>query len=255
MGPKVQKETRSSQATPLAEDFLKILQGQIAEGSFGQGAGPLQRNAGTAIQQFVQSLQERTKGGTGGPDTTSPLIDAVTRLSQTNTNRSAADLREGAGIAGNRFGTAGALGEARLRSDAGMNLDQTVGSILQSQSQFDTNTGLKLNDQLSQAIAQLFGQGEANTGVFERMSALGILPEELIVSPGIGDQLLSGAMNAGAAYLTGGASLAMPGGGPGGSGGPQVMTLPNNGGGLGLQNPANRARAGTFQLDPRLFGG
>ena len=61
-GPRIDKVERTSQATPLAEDFLKFLQGQLSEGAFGIGVGPLQREAGTAIQQFVTSLQGQVAG-------------------------------------------------------------------------------------------------------------------------------------------------------------------------------------------------
>ena len=56
-GPRVDQVQPASQATPLAEDFLKILQGQLSSGAFGTGVGPLQREAGTALRQFITALQ------------------------------------------------------------------------------------------------------------------------------------------------------------------------------------------------------
>jgi len=184
MGPRVQREEQRSQATPLGNDFLKILQGQIAEGSFGQGAGPLQRHAGTALEQYLNSIQERVSSGQDS-NQTSQLISSLTKGSETRTNRQAADLREGFGAAGNRFGSAGALGEARLRGDVASNLDQTIGGIRTNQAQFDAG-------QLLNTINLLQNLGQGNVDLFSRFAQMGILPEELIVSPGIGDQILSG---------------------------------------------------------------
>lgn len=181
-GPNVQREEQVSQATPLAENFLEILQGQLSSGAFGTGVGPLQREAGTALRQFITSLQ-----GPGGVSAGSArLIEGLEATSQARTERSAADLREQGGITGARFGTSLASGEALLRSEAGASLDQLIGGIQEQGRQFDV--GLLL-----QSIGQLFGQGQANLQPFQQFSALGILPEELIVSPSTTTQVITGA--------------------------------------------------------------
>lgn len=237
MGPDIEKVDRSSQATPLAQDVLRELQGQIDEGGFGRGAGPLQRQAGTAIEQFLNTVQTRATGGGGGvnfspttvntagqlADRLGQLTGALERGSERRTNRQAADLREAFGIAGSRFGTPLALGEARLRSDAASALDEIianaqfqqtgleqrarefdVGSNIQQQLALQDflfrNRGLNLQDRAQQdqtqlaAISQMFNQGQANLDPFLRLAQLGIIPEDVIASPGIGSQLLSGGL-------------------------------------------------------------
>ena len=187
-GPKITKVEQTSQATPLAEDFLKILQGQIDEGSFGTGVGPLQRDAGSAIRQFVTSLQGNVEGG--GSERLQRLLSGVEAGSLRRTEEGAGNLREQFGITGSRFGTPLALGEARFRAESGEGLDRTLGALGEQGRQFDIG-------QLLQGIAQLFNQGQANTDLFARFAALGILPEEIIAQPGIFDQLVSGGIQAG----------------------------------------------------------
>ena len=180
-GPNIQREEVTSQATPLAEDFLKILRGQLSSGAFGTGVGPLQREAGTALRQFISALQ----GPGGVSEGSDRLIEGLEASSAARTERSAADLREQGGITGTRFGTSLAQGEALLRSESGAALDQLIGGIQEQGRQFDTG-------QLLQAIQALFGQGEANIATTERFAGLGILPEEIIVSPSTGTQIVTG---------------------------------------------------------------
>jgi len=200
-GPNVQKEEVTSQATPLAEDFLKLLQGQLSSGAFGTGVGPLQREAGTALRQFISSLQGGGAGGFEAPGGVSAgagrLIEGLTAESQARTERGAADLREQGGITGTRFGSSLAQGEALFRSEAGAELNQLIGGIQEGQRQFDVSTaeGARQFDlgTLLQGISQLFGQGQANLQPFQQFSALGILPEEVIVGPSTPTQIVTGA--------------------------------------------------------------
>ena len=111
-GPKKETVEVASQATPLAEDFLKILQGNLASGAFGTGVGPLQRESGTALRQFISAL--RGPGGTSeGADR---LISGIEERGEARIERGAADLREQGGILGTRFGTSLATGEALFRT-------------------------------------------------------------------------------------------------------------------------------------------
>ncbi len=225
-GPSIENVERSSQATPLAEDFLKVLQGQLAEGAFGTGVGPLQREAGTAIRQTVSSLQGRSAVDTASQFGTEGdrLISGLETGSARRTARSSADLTELFGAAGaGRFGTAITQGQARLQGDANASLDELIGQILLGQQagrqgarQFDVQANQAGDSQLIQAIAQLFNQGQGNIAPFQQLSLAGILPEEVIASPGIIDQLISGGLQAGSAFL--GAP-----GAAGGAGGPSVL--------------------------------
>lgn len=194
-GPRVETVERTTGATPLAEQFLQLLQGELDTGALGTGVGPLQREAGTAIQQYVQALQQRAQEGPGA----SNLISAIEEGSAERTRRGAADLREGFGIAGARFGTPSALGEARFRSDVERDLAETTGRI-------GLEEDLAIQQLLQGGIAQMFGQGQAALDPFIQLAQLGILPPEVIASPGIGEQLLSGGLSGlGAFFGTGGA--------------------------------------------------
>jgi len=250
-GPNVQSEEVTSQATPLAENFLKILQGNLSSEAFGTGVGPLQRESGTALRQFISALQ----GGRSGPGFVgsgerpgfagvgeTPTVDrgGLDRLiagleesSGLRTERSAADLREQGGITGTRFGSSLAQGEGLLRAESGAALDQLIGGLQErgrefdvgllegarqfdvgaregarrfdigagqfdvtareGARQFDIGAGQFDINLLLQSIAQLFGQGQQNVGTIGQFAGLGILPDELIVSPSTTTQIVTGA--------------------------------------------------------------
>ena len=201
-GPRIEKVEQTSQATPLAEDFLKILQGQIDEGSFGTGVGPLQRDAGSAIRQFVTSLQGSVEGGPS--ESLQRLLSGVDAGGLRRTEEGAGNLREQFGITGSRFGTPLALGEARFRAESGEGLDRTLGALGEQGRQFDIGA-------LLEGIQQLFGQGQANTDLFARFAALGILSEEIIAQPGIFDQILSGVLQGAGAFAGRPPGVGVPG--------------------------------------------
>ncbi len=187
-GPDITRVEGKNQATDFGTNFIKFLQGQMDEGAFGTGVGPLQREAGTAARQFVNSQQSSVAGGPS--QSLQRLLGGIEAGSLRRTEESAGNLREAFGITGNRFGSALALGEGRLRAEAGEGLDRTLGQLGEQGRQFDINA-------LLEGIAQLFSQGQANTSTFERFASLGILPDEIIAQPGIGDQLISGAIQGG----------------------------------------------------------
>jgi len=113
------------------------------------------------------------------------------------TETQAANQREAFGIAGSRFGSPLATSEALLRSEAATGLDQTIGGLLEQGRQFDTNA-------LLAGISQLFNQGQANVSTFTNILPLGVSPEETIVTPGLGSQIVGG-------VLQGGSNLLLPG--------------------------------------------
>jgi hypothetical protein len=192
-GPRKEFEEQRSQATPMAADWLKKLQGQLSSSAFGTGVGPLQQEAGTALRQFITSLQ----GQGGVSEGAQRLISGLTQESQQRTKQGAADIREQHGIFGQRFGSTLGQGEAAFRSQAGAELDQLIGGIQMGERQFDSN-------QLLASIGQLFGQGQANIQPFGDMAALGIAPEHMIVSPSTGAQVVTGVtglIEAGSGYF------------------------------------------------------
>ncbi len=190
-GPNIDKVGTESQASPLTDDILKQLQGILSQGGLGTGAGPLQREAGTAIQQFVKALQGTLGGRSEGVN---KLIGGLEAGSKRRTDTAAADQREAFGITGSRFGSPLATSEALLRSESATGLDQTIGGILETSRQFDTNA-------LLAGISQLFGQGQANTNAFTNLLPLGVFQEEVIATPGVFDQILAGSIQAGSNFL------------------------------------------------------
>lgn len=212
MGPNIQSVERTSQATPFAADFLKLLQGQLSTAQ-GVPTGTAGSTPGQSAQQYT-NFQQRLGGiNTAGnfADETPALIAALTARSNATTDRNAAALREGHGALGNRFGSSLTRGEGLLRSEAGLNLDQLIAGVmldrsnaLQQARQFDTMANIE-------SVAPFFN-----------MAGLGIIPNEIIASPGVGQQLLSAGIDGLAAYLSGGGSFGF-GGGKGGA--------PNMGGG------------------------
>lgn len=217
MGPNIQSVDRSSQATPFAEDFLKLLQGQLST-AFAPGAGTAGMTPGTNFQQALGGINTASQLTNAAPG----LIEALTNRSQATTDRDAAQLRESFGAMGGRFGSAVSRGEGQLRSESGLNLDQLVASVLMEQSgreqaarQFDVMSNLEA------AIP------------FFQMAGQGIIPQEIIASPGIGSQLLSGGLNALGMYLGGGGSFGLGNlfGGGGGNQPQGPMQFPNPGSG------------------------
>lgn len=193
MGPDVQTVENRNVATPLAENIVKMLQGELSAGAFQLGPGPQQRRAGTALDQFVSTLEQRL----GDPNRTSELVGALETQSARRTNRQAGDLREAFGAAGNRFSTGLANSEALLRAESLANLDAIAGNVALQQEQFDTNA-------LLQGISQLFSQGQQtrqlDLGTLLEIGTAGVNRPETIAGPGLGETILSGLFDVGASY-------------------------------------------------------
>lgn len=208
MGPKIQSVDRTSQATPYANDFLRILQGHL-DSAFTTPTGTAGMTPGQSPVQMTNFQQKLGGINTAGSlvDSSPQLIEALTRRSAVTTDRNAAALREGHGALGNRFGSSLTRGEGLLRSESALNLDTIIGNILMEQAarqqaarQFDVQANLE-------AAAPFF-----------QMASLGIIPNEIIASPGVGAQLLSGGLDFLGSFLGGGGKLPFFGGGGGGTG-------------------------------------
>lgn len=102
MGAETRSVERTSQATPLSSDVLSMLQGQLSQGAFGQGVGPMQRESGTAMRQWMQSRGMLMDGPQSGPQT-----QYMPGLPDVNTDSRFADIRQIAGM----DGPAGRLGQ------------------------------------------------------------------------------------------------------------------------------------------------
>lgn len=155
--PKVQTVQPRSQASGFSEDFIRMMMGTLTEDAFGLGVSPLQREAGTAFRQFMNSGGGNINfNAVDVPaadftsmirDITGPSFDpkfdlgkqmgAIETASRRRTNEQAADLREGMGIAGTRFGSALGNAEAKLRSDNEANLAVTMGDLAAKADQMD----------------------------------------------------------------------------------------------------------------------
>jgi hypothetical protein len=200
--PNVQTRQQGSQATPLANDLLSMIQGQLDQGSFGAGFGPLQQNAGTAIQQFMNSGGANIRDvGPAGADF-EQMVKSLEAVQNRRVGQQASDLREQAGAAGTRYGSTLGTAEGRFRGaaqdDFNVQLGQLAMALDQARRQ-DTQMGINRDVAQNQlnlgAIGQMFGMGSQAINPAFQLASQGILPEHLLVSPGMGSQLLSGGMN------------------------------------------------------------
>lgn len=164
--PAKRREQRT-QATPLAEDVLGILRKQIEEGAFGTGIGPLQREAGTAARQFVSS---------GGGLDVSGLIAAMEGVQRRQVGEGAGDLREAFGIAGSRFGTPLATGEARFRRGAAEDFSRQTAETRLGAEKFNVQSRLAGIDLLNRLA-------ESNLAPFFALAGMGIQPDVFEQNP------------------------------------------------------------------------
>jgi hypothetical protein len=166
--------------------------GLPASGNFGSGIGQAGQAATSGIQSLVNASQQAVASGGMDPGTAA-LIEALTASSELATNRQAANLREAFGAAGSRFGSTLATGEARLRADAGVGLDQQIAQTLVGQQQSNV-------ENLVRGLSLLQQQGQINILPFLQAMGLGIAPAENIVSPSVGSQLLAGGIDIASAF-------------------------------------------------------
>lgn len=168
----VESVEKRTPATPVAEDVLDILSKQITGGTFGEGFGPLQRESGTAIRQFVQ-------GGGLDPERFASIAAPLVEQSERATERSAANLREGFGARGARFGTSAAQGEALLRSERGAGLDAALSDL-----------SLRMGDQILRGIGQMQQIGMSNIAPFLQALDLGVLAPDTVKKPSLFSEIL-----------------------------------------------------------------
>jgi hypothetical protein len=176
-----------------------------------QTEGPLQNNLGRSPAAAIGGVNTAS----GVTNQTSGLIDAVTQRSNVATDRGAAQIRESFGAQGNRLSTGLARTEGQFRNEAGFDLSQIIAGINNQQAGRETQAAqfdASANNQILQILSGIAGTG--------------ILPEELLVSPGIGSQILSGLLQTGASF----------------AGRPSGINLPQ---------PATRVQE---ELDPRMLG-
>lgn len=194
---------RSSQATPLAQDVLAQLQGELSQGAFGHGIGPAQRQSTDALTALLTSLT--AERGQGGIDPTG-FLDALGRRSEEFTGRQAAAQRDMFGAGGSRFGSQLGQAETDLRRGAASDFAVTSAQSLLDAGKFNETLKLQQGQQLLAGIGQLFDQGTGAINPFLQMASMGILPEEIVRSPNFTSQLLNAGSRVAAAALTGGGS-------------------------------------------------
>jgi hypothetical protein len=166
MGAQTKNVERSSQATPFAEDVLKtlsqgIMGGGTEAGHF-QSPSILQRESGTAMRQFIESLSR-------GPG---DLVGSLGQIHSREMDRGVAGLREGFSGMGGRFSTPLAREEGRMRREGAADLTATIGGIEQQ------HIG-----QMIQALSQMFNMGTQELAPFLQMAGLGVIPDEVIAQP------------------------------------------------------------------------
>lgn len=220
MKPTTQTREQKSQASPLADDLLKMIQGQISGGTFGQGLGSMTQGAGTAIQQLVNSGLSNTTPvvrdvGPAGADF-GKMVAALEAVQNRRTGEQAANIREQAGAAGARYGTTLGAAESGFRRDTEQDFNVQLGNLamgLDEARRADTALGVQRDvaqnqlvqqqqAQMLQSIMSMFGMGQANEAAGLGLAGQGILPEHLLVQQALGPQLLTALVQG----LAGGAS-------------------------------------------------
>ena len=193
-GAKTETVQRGSQASPFAEDLLAMLQGHLTSDAFGKGVGPLQRQAGDALQRFIDAKTNRPEGILSE---LAPLFTAATDQANQVAKRGIADTRDRASLAGNsRLGSGAVNLESRLLEDISVGLGSNLAQIAQSARAADEQSILS-------AIGALQGFGDSNLAPLFQLAAMGILPEEIIQTAGVGSQLFGGLLNAGGNFFGG----------------------------------------------------
>ncbi len=132
---------------------------------FGLGLTPLQREAGTAARQFV--------AGGGGAFDVSPLLKQLEEIQRRRVGETTADIREGFGIAGSRFGTPVAVGQARAAGELETQFGAQVGELLRQEF-------ANQQQRMLQGISLLQNIGTANLEPFLRFAGMGIMPEQTV---------------------------------------------------------------------------
>lgn len=173
--PSVTRVQGTSQATPLADRILKELIGQLNSGQAGTGFGPLQQESGTAIRQYVNS-------GGGQFDTSQQFKDMEAGHDR-RLNEGAAQLREGFGMLGGRYGTGARDSESRFRADAEAEYGAKIGEI--NRQEFGNQ-----QMRLLQAIGQMFNMGTETMRPFYEMAGQGIMPETIVVGDSPANSIL-----------------------------------------------------------------
>lgn len=163
-----------------------MLQGELAGGAFGTGIGPLQRESGTAIRQFVSARDNILSGGGPSPDFQA-LVDSLATVNRREMNTAAGDLRESFGAQGARFGTASANAEATMRRENAQDFNAQIGTLGESARQFDTQA-------LLSAIGMMSQMGTQSMAPFLSLAQQGILPDEVVASPNPWLQLATAAI-------------------------------------------------------------
>lgn len=181
--PTVTRIQGQSQATPFANDILKMLMAQLNSGQAGTGFGPLQRDSGTAIQQFVNSG--------GGQFDTSRMFRDMEEGHNRRVDAGAGQLREDYSLIGGRMGTGARGDEADFRANANAEYGARIGEI--NRQEFGNQQA-----RLLQAIGQMFNMGTENMRPFFDFAGQGIMPETIAIGDSPASQgisLLSGLAN------------------------------------------------------------
>lgn len=253
---------RGSQATPLAEDVLKQLQGELSQGAFGHGVGPAQRNSTDWLTSLLTSMTGER--GQGGIDPTG-FLDALGKRNTEFVDRQATDLGDTLGP-GTRFGSQTLQAATDLRRGAASDYNVTSAQSMLDAGKFNAQFGLAQDQALMAGMGQLFDQGTGAINPFLQMAQMGILPEEITQSPNWTAQLLNAGTKAAAAYATKGASLGTDtdmfgqGGSTVGSGGGGFNPDPNvfaGNPGFGMQDPRNQGMGNmgaSFDPNSVFFG-
>ena len=160
---------RGSQATPLAEDVLKQLQGELSQGAFGHGVGPAQRNSTDWLTSLLTSMTGER--GQGGIDPTG-FLDALGKRNTEFVNRQATDQGDMFGAGGSRFGSQVSQANTDLRRGAASDFNVTSAQSMLDAGKFNAQFGLAQDQALMAGMGQLFDQGTGAINPFLQMAQM-----------------------------------------------------------------------------------
>jgi hypothetical protein len=190
---------RGSQATPLAEDILRQLQGELS-GGLGAGVGPAQRNSIDALGKWITSMQQREGPGIDPSNYLANLSGVTNEF----TGRQVQDQADMFGSAGaGRFGSQIAQAQTDLRRGAARDFGVTASGALLDAGKFNAQHQLGTDAAIIQGLGQLFSMGSQSMAPFMQALQLGVFPEEIQQSPSIWGHALNAGAKIGASFIPG----------------------------------------------------
>lgn len=150
-----------------------MLRQQLGGGSFGSGIAAPQQQAMQSVNQFISARET--------PEQFMALMGPLREMFQLNSDKAAAQTREGQSIAGTRLSRSTASAEGATRNEGMLGLESLMSQL------FLQDQGNLLN-----AIGQKQGMAQQNVDPFLQFGSAGIMPDQTMINDSTGMQLFKG---------------------------------------------------------------